>query len=837
MSLMQPHRHRLAVLLAAGLLLEGRETQAQGTGAIRGVVRRARTAEPLKDVNAAVLGTAIATRTGTQGRYLLPRVPSGRQTIVFRWLGFRPVEVEVTVEPADTQAIDVDMEEQPVTLSELVVEAPSRTPERATEAPGAATLVDPYALRARTATAQLPLALETAPGLDVIQNGVQDFNLAARGFNGYLSSRVLMLQDGRDLALSLLGSQEWNTGSLPMEDLARVELLRGPSSALYGANAAGGVLDITTAAPRESPGAKLTLAGGGLGTRRGDLRHAGVFSTGRWGYRLSLGHSRSDTWDRSRTLTDRSSLEREYRGVVDDPVPSTNPDLEVIPLNGQEITDPVTGAVAGEREPVTDSYGTARLDYYPDDGSVGTLEGGVARSANVVFMNGPMRVQLIESWRPWARVAWADQRYQVMGWWTGQYHPEQALRLLAAGFGARNTTNVFHVEGRTTQELLDGRFRLVAGASYRRVLLDTRGTSLDPAHDDRSDPYYAAFAQLDYRLTPKVRAVFAGRFDDGVLHPSQWSPKAALVVSPNERHAVRFSVSRGFWAPSYILMFVRVPVGSADLRQLESSLRSGALGPALSEVPDGELFTNSGSVPILSIGNQDARVERVTSLEVGYKGQLGDQLFLTLDGYYERHSDFFTVALPGVNSDIPPWSAPDAVPVGAREELERQVAAADEALGLTRLLDGTTVIASSSTNAGTVDVFGIEVGGRLHLTPELRVDGSYTYFHAVDDIPPFIPREANTPGHRGAVAFGYLGAHGFDAEISVVLAAAFDFRDNLFHGRVPSRQTVSMTAGYQVSDLVRIHAVATNLLNQLRFHSYGASVIGRRVLAGMTLTF
>jgi iron complex outermembrane receptor protein len=834
---MRLHAYRLAVLLAVGLLLEGKETQAQGTGAIRGVVRRARTAEPLKDVNATVLGTAIATRTGTKGYYLLPRVPLGRQTVVFRWLGFRPVEVEVTVEPADTQSIDVAMEEQPLMLSELVVEAPSRAPERVTEAPGAATLLDPHTLRARTATAQLPLALETAPGVDVIQNGVQDFNVAARGFNGYLSSRVLVLQDGRDLALSLLGTQEWNTGSVAMEDLARVELLRGPSSALYGANAAGGVLDLTTAAPRESPGTRLTLAGGALDTRRGDLRHAGVFSGGRWGYRVNFGHSRSDTWDRSRTLTDRSSLQREYRDVVDEPVPSTNPSLEIVPLNGQNIVDPATGQVTGEREPVTNSYGGARLDYYPDDGSVGTLEAGVARSANVVFMNGPMRVQLLESWRPWARAAWANPRYQVMAWWTGQYHPEEALRLLAAGFGARNTTNAFHVEGRTTQELLDGRLRLVAGASYRRMLLDTRGTSLDPAHDDRSDPYYAAFAQLDYRFTPKVRAVLAGRFDDGVLHPSQWSPKAALVVTPNERHSIRFGVSRGFWAPSYILMFVRVPVNSADLRPLESSLRSGTLGPALSEVPEGELFTNSASVPIWSIGNQDARVERVTSFELGYKGQLGDQLFLTLDGYYERHSDFLTVALPGVNSDIPPWSAPDAVPIEAREELERQVAAADEALGLTRLPDGTTIIASSSTNAGTVDVLGIELGGRMHLTPELRVDGSYAYFHAVDDIPPFIPREANTPGHRGAVAFGYLGAHGFDAEISVVIAGPFDFRDNLFHGRVPSRQTVSMTAGYQVSDLIRIHAVATNLLNQRRFQAYGASVIGRRVLAGVTLTF
>jgi iron complex outermembrane receptor protein len=698
--------------------------------------------------------------------------------------------------------------------------------------------VDPYALRAGTATAQLPAVLETAPGVDLIRNGVQDFNLAARGFNGYLSSRVLVQQDGRDLALSLLGIQEWNTGSVPMDDLARVELLRGPSSALYGANAAGGVLDITTASPGQIQGTKVMLAGGGLDTRRADLRHAGLLSGGRWGYRLNLGHSRSDTWDRSRTLRDGSSLAREYADVVDQPVNPSNPRVEVFPLHGQVVADTLTGAVRGERDPVTSTYGAARLDYYRGgDGGVGTLEGGVARSANVVFMNGPQRVQLLESWRPWARIAWERRAYQVMSWWSGQYHPDQAVRFLGAGFGARNTTNVFHTEGRYRHEALEGRLRLVAGASYRRVLIDTKGTSMAVEDDDRSDPYYGVFAQLDYKLTPRLRAVLAGRFDDGVAHPSQWSPKAALVLTPRDGHSLRLGASRGFWAPNYVLLFVRVPLGAVDLRDLESELRSGELGPALSGVPEGELFTNSAAVPALSLGNRNARVERVTSLELGYKGQFGERLFLTVDGYYERHSDFLTVALPGVNSDFPAWTAPAGVPEASRAELERQVALAEQALGLTRLADGSTAIVSSSSNAGTVDVLGVELGARIQLTSELTLDGSYAYFHATDDIPPVIPREANTPAHRGALGLAYLDSRGIDAGLRVVLAGAFDFRDNAFNGRVPSRQIVDLTAGYQVSDLLRVHTVATNLFDQRRFYGYGASVIGRRVLAGVTLTF
>lgn len=73
--------------------------------------------------------------------------------------------------------------------------------------------------------------------------------------------------------------------------------------------------------------------------------------------------------------------------------------------------------------------------------------------------------------------------------------------------------------------------------------------------------------------------------------------------------------------------------------------------------------------------------------------------------------------------------------------------------------------------------------------------------------------------------------------LNVLLAGPLDFRDNFFHGRVPSHQTVNVTVGYQVNDLVRLHSVATNVFDQRRFYGYGASVIGRRVLAGVTLTF
>jgi len=224
-----------------------------------------------------VAGTGQSTITGPDGRYTLRRVPEGPQVIVFRWLGYRPTETRVNVEAGSTTTLDAALEPVAVALTELVVEGASRAPERIVEAPAAISVVPPDVLENTSITGQAPLALQAVPGADVVQSGVNDFNVNARGFNSSLNRRVLVLQDGRGLSIAFLGAQEWNGMTQPLEDVSRLEMVRGPGSALYGANAFSGVVNITTPSAREIAGTKLSLAGGELETFRGDFRQAGVW--------------------------------------------------------------------------------------------------------------------------------------------------------------------------------------------------------------------------------------------------------------------------------------------------------------------------------------------------------------------------------------------------------------------------------------------------------------------------------------------------------------------------------------------------------------------------------
>src|SRR5262249_10218671 len=151
----------------------------------------------------------------------------------------------------------------------------------------------------RPQTAQMPRALARVPGLDLVQGSIGHFDVNARGLNTTGARKTVVMQDGRDLGLVVTGQQVWDALPGPVEDVERVEVIRGPSSAMYGANAFNGVISITTPPARDVIGTKMTLGGGDLRTRRVDVRNAGEWSNGKLGYRLSAGYGSNGDWTRS----------------------------------------------------------------------------------------------------------------------------------------------------------------------------------------------------------------------------------------------------------------------------------------------------------------------------------------------------------------------------------------------------------------------------------------------------------------------------------------------------------------------------------------------------------
>ena len=153
------------------------------------------------------------------------------------------------------------------------------------------------------------------------------------------------------------------------------------------------------------------------------------------------------------------------------------------------------------------------------------------------------------------------------------------------------------------------------GASLHLARINTKGTLLDPTRDDRSDWYYGVYSQADYPLTRTIRLIGAARWDQGDLFDSEITPRIGILFRPSKNHFLRFTVNRAFLTPSHAELFLHLHVATQDLSAVEGRLRASSLGPSLSEVPQGELFTNSAGVRVLAINNPNLVPQKVTSIE------------------------------------------------------------------------------------------------------------------------------------------------------------------------------------------------------------------------------
>ncbi|HYN80667.1 MAG TPA: TonB-dependent receptor [Gemmatimonadaceae bacterium] len=855
---------------AATLFVVPFTAYAQATGVVGGTVVRSNTISPLPGALVEVVGTGMTTSTGQDGRYNLVRVPAGAQTIEFRSIGFAPYRTSVVVAGGQTLTVNATLEANVIRLSDMIVSSASRAPERITEAPAAITVVPPDLIRAMAPTGQAPLALATVPGVDVVQNGINDFNVNSRGFNSSLTRRVLVLEDGRDVAIAFLGSQEWSAMGMSLDDYSRIEMVRGPGSALYGANAFSGVLALTSKTAREASGSRLTLAMGELATKRIDARHAGVFAGERFGYKLGLGYSSSDTWSRSRTAIDSLDIVREYDPVTDSVVRKSR---EARPLVGQQVQPGSLNAI-GDRTPVSTGYASARFDYYAPSGALGTVEGGLVDLRNETFVTGLGRVQVAGVQRPWGRAAWATKRLNLLTWYTGRQTREPQWSLPSGVFFLEHSS-IVHGEAQYNNVLPNDLGTWIVGASARSTHMNTSQTLIAPANDNRDDVLYSSYGQVEFRLSPRLKLVAATRWDDGDLFDPQFSPKAAVVFSPSRNSSFRASVNKAFQTPNYSEFFLDAAAAAptASPRTLEVALENFlATGRAIGTAglpPTNDLPWNfDAQTRVRALGNRALDVEKIIGYELGYKGPLTRRGYVTVDVFLNDKKDFVTDLLPNVNPAYPQYSYTDAgtnVPAyldaiaaraaalaGAIPEAQRQAIIGGAAAlksgynalvagtqPLLATVDGHRALVVSYANAGRVKERGVELGSVMQFSDVLRGEASYAFFDfSVEDAS--LGNDAllpNTPEHKGSLALFYDSPRRIELNASVRLVSGYPWAAGVFSGYVPASQFVNANAAYRATEQLKAFVTGTNVFDQRRFQLYGGSVIGRRLIGGVTATF
>ncbi|HEX3376525.1 MAG TPA: TonB-dependent receptor plug domain-containing protein, partial [Candidatus Acidoferrales bacterium] len=127
----------------------------------------------------------------------------------------------------------------------------------------------------RSGATNIPDLLRMVPGMDVSQINANTWAVSARGFNDQFSNKLLVLIDGRAVYTPLLGGVNWDTQNVPLEDIDRIEVIRGPGATIWGANAVNGVINIVTKMAAETPGALVSGGGGTEGKAFGTVQYGG----------------------------------------------------------------------------------------------------------------------------------------------------------------------------------------------------------------------------------------------------------------------------------------------------------------------------------------------------------------------------------------------------------------------------------------------------------------------------------------------------------------------------------------------------------------------------------
>src|SRR5665213_715362 len=157
-------------------------------------------------------------------------------------------------------------------LGDIEVTTASKEPEQVWQTPAAIYVLTQEDIR-RSGATTIPEVLRLVPGVEVAQADSDHWSVSIRGFGAVLASKLLVLIDGRTLYTPLFAGVYWEVQAAPLEDIERIEVIRGPGGAIWGANAVNGVINIITKSSKDTHGTLASVGGGNADQGMGTVRY------------------------------------------------------------------------------------------------------------------------------------------------------------------------------------------------------------------------------------------------------------------------------------------------------------------------------------------------------------------------------------------------------------------------------------------------------------------------------------------------------------------------------------------------------------------------------------
>ncbi len=205
-----------------------------------------------------------------------------RRNRVARMHGGRIIRLAMLTAIAATWAIPTWPQQNPADLADeslenlmnIEVTSVSKKEQRMSQVAAAVFVITQDDIR-RSGATNIPDLLRMVPGLDVAQINANTWAISSRGFNLQFANKLLVLIDGRAVYTPLFGGVYWDTLDVPLEDIERIEVIRGPGATVWGSNAVNGVINIITKSAADTHGKMLVAGGGNIDQGFGTAQYGG----------------------------------------------------------------------------------------------------------------------------------------------------------------------------------------------------------------------------------------------------------------------------------------------------------------------------------------------------------------------------------------------------------------------------------------------------------------------------------------------------------------------------------------------------------------------------------
>ncbi|MBU1054116.1 MAG: TonB-dependent receptor [Proteobacteria bacterium] len=431
----------------------------------------------------------------------------------------------------------------------------------------------------RSGVTSIPEALRMVPGLQVARIDANKWAISSRGFNSRLSNKLLVLMDGRTLYSPLYTSAFWDIQDTLLDDIDRIEVIRGPGAALWGANAVNGVINIITKNAKDTTGGLISVGAGkeerGFGSFRfGDTlgRNAYYRIFGKYAdrdeFRYSSGRDASDDWD-IYTLGFRTDWN------------PTATDSVMFQANNSSTDSGSATTVSS----LTPPYSTTLVEDNNNEGI-----NFLVRWQSILSNTSDMILQL--------------------------YYDRTKQNLSIVG----ETRDTYDLDFQHRFSPLKDH-ETIWGLGYRLTkdnIKPSSNVSIDP--NSRTDDLLSAFVQDDIKIFEDyLRLTIGAKFEYNDYTGFEFQPNIRALWTPDKQNSIWASFSRATRTPS----------------RAESNGKAN-----FSVLPPG-IPPNSSGLPILiqNIPNDNLKSEILYAYEIGYRNQISDSISMDITAFYNKYNN------------------------------------------------------------------------------------------------------------------------------------------------------------------------------------------------------